>query len=165
LTRAEVVRLAAIVASVTHFWTIINMLVDVPAWILQMNLVELAGAVSYSLVYSLAETFLVLAVLLGLGLLIPSRFRQDNFLLWAALLFLWTGGLALAVSGDPTLAFKKQWLARVFLLTYLPLAAGMTFWPAAKRAANWLADQLAPLAWLYLALDGAGLLIVLLRNI
>lgn len=155
----------AITAFAIHSWTIFNMLVDVPAWILQMNLGELTGAISYSLVYALAETFLVMAGLLAIGFLIPARVRKDNFLLWATLFFLWACGLALAVFQDPTLTFRKQWLARVFVFTYFPLAGGLSLWPALKRGLAWLAERLSLLGWLYLGLDAAGLLIVIIRNL
>ncbi|TAK12905.1 MAG: hypothetical protein EPO32_07215 [Anaerolineae bacterium] len=165
LSRREVKDVFVLTAFGIHVWTILAVLVDVPAWLLQMSVPELAGAISYSLVYALVETLLVALGLIAVGFIIPARLRKDNFLVWAILLFLWFFGLALALFNDPSLVFQKQALARLFLLTFLPTAALFSVLNPVKRALAWLAETVAILVGGYLAMDLIALAIVIIRNI
>lgn len=164
LQRREVRDVFVLTAFGIHVWTILSVLVDVPAWMLQMNGWELAGALSYSLVYALAETLLVFLALVAAGLIVPVRFRRDNFTAWAVLLFLFLFGFSLALFNDPSLVFKKQALARVFLFTFFPAAALLSVLSPVKRFLARAAESLAILVGVYLALDVVALLIVIARN-
>ena len=72
LTKSELLYAFAFCALPVHLWTIYNMLRDVPAWILYMDVWDLIGTISYTLAFALLETFILFLLLVLFSLLLSA---------------------------------------------------------------------------------------------
>lgn len=69
----------AVSVFVIHIWSIYNLLREIPAWILRLSYWELAGVISYTLLFALVESLIVLVFLIILAALLPARIFRDKF--------------------------------------------------------------------------------------
>ena len=71
-----------------YVWSIINVLQEVPAWILRLTVWDLVGIIAYTQVIALIETALVFLVLVFLGVILPARLFRDRFVAQASMVVL-----------------------------------------------------------------------------
>lgn len=69
----------AVIVFVVHIWSIYNLLVEIPAWILRLNSWELAGVISYALVFALIESLIILIILVLIAAILPERWFRQRF--------------------------------------------------------------------------------------
>lgn len=62
-----------------QLWSLISFLREVPAWLLQMDLWDIVGAISYGQAFALLETAIVLTPLIVLAAALPSVWFRDRF--------------------------------------------------------------------------------------
>ena len=167
-----------------HLWTLIFAFRDISWLITRTNLWDAIGNLSYGMVYAFFESFLIFCVLLLMGLFLPRQWevnRRIAFLtvllfsaaIWgmvSQLLYLWNIWLPLpmmkliAATGRPLLSLYILSLALVGLTVSLPVFVFVWSKKALPSMLD-LMDRLSLLSTLYLFLDAAGLVIVLIRNI
>ena len=153
-----------------HVWAIVNVLRELPAWLLRLSLWELIGVISYTLVFTLVESLLFLLTLVLPATILPARLYRDRLVatgtMIVALTSLW------AVAAHYNSEAIRAWGLREFALwggLYLvSIVAGWLSVYLAKRLQRVLvavADRLVVLTTVYLAVDIVALLIILVRNI
>lgn len=77
--RQAILQVYAVIAVMLSAWTITAFLWKLSAWLLILNLGELLTVFSYSMLASLAESLIVLLVLLVVCALFPTFFLRDGF--------------------------------------------------------------------------------------
>jgi hypothetical protein len=158
------------IAFPVHVWAIVNILVMFPAWLLRASLWELAGAVSYPLVDALLESCLLWLVFVLLGFVLPRRWLADKFVALSSALAWLLAAWAMVVQ------FIYSHLLQWSLLQLLPglllvvFSFALVYWLVQRfgRLEGWIrqaAKSLVMLAYIYLAFDLLGLVVVILRNI
>lgn len=79
VSRNELIYALAASIFVIHIWSIYNMLEQIPAWILRLGYWDLAGVISYTLVFALIESLIVILFLIILAAVLPARIFKDKF--------------------------------------------------------------------------------------
>ncbi len=87
---SEIVLVFAACVFPIHAWAILNVLREVPAWILRLTTWELIGVIAYTQAYALLESLVVLIILVVLGLLLPARLFRKKFIAYSTMLVLIT---------------------------------------------------------------------------
>ena len=167
-----------------HAWTLILAFRDFSWVAARTNSWDAIGVVSYGMIFAFIESLVVFLVAALLGFLAPRRWDEDRRIallgvlalgaaLWAMvgqLYFIW--GVSLPGQIIHFLAQSEHPL-RILYSASLVLVAATVLFPAylvlssnkAFRFTQGLIERLALLTWLYLVLDFAGLVIVIIRNL
>ena len=166
------VMLAVFVACMVpiHLWSIFNVLREVPAWIISMNLWEMAGVIAYTQAFALLETLLIVSIFVVVAFVLPGKwFRDDLVVTSTAIMFVLTIWLII-------LHYNSAWIedrnARAlalwgvtFLVALVVLIGFSRKWEAADSISMQVISRLSILAVLYLAIDLVSVLIIAIRNV
>ncbi len=167
-----------------HLWTLILVFRDMSWIIKRTNVWDAIGNASYAMVYAFFESLVVFCVIVLMGLITPKRWEVNKriaFLtvllltaaIWgmiAQLLYLWNVWLPLSVmqfcasTGRPLVMLYLISLAIVVPTVTLPMFIFITSKKALPATLDFM-DRISTLSMLYLFLDVAGLVIVIIRNI
>lgn len=166
-----------------HLWTLILVMRDA-SWISERTTAwDAVGVGAYGLVLAFLESLVVFLLLLLLGGLIGSTWREKRVALLGGLVLVasaWAifaqlyflNGMAAPPALVHTLAGTTRplrWLYALMSVAIAPtllLPTGLILWSKGfNRFFNGLLERISLLSALYLALDGVGLVIVLLRNL
>ena len=153
-----------------HLWTVINMLREVPAWVLRLSSWQLVGVVSYALMVALVESLLLLAGLVIVGIALPRAVLDDSFVAQASMAALLTSVWAVVAHYNDQAI--RLWGLRQFALwgmVYLAsilLAYGLIRrFEQLKRVLNALVEGLSVLSFLYVFADLLSVTVVIVRNL
>lgn len=148
-----------------HVWTIVNMLLDIPAWLVYMTSWELLGAIAYTLSFALLETLVVFIPVLIVGVLLPRKWYGEWYLAAVSLILfefaLLAVGLHALILND--LPKRNAFLGFGFFALFTILLVLRL--PDVNRGLRAIADRLGILTSIYLAFDVLGFMIVLVRNV
>lgn len=170
LTFKEILPVLAAIILVTHIWSILHVLEEIPAWVMRMDLWELAGAVSYTQVATLVESLLLLAGVVIAALLLPRRFFRDDFVVLGSL-FVITLSLWTVVIQQAFKAIQAAWPLPIligavpFLLSFVGVYHLARRSPRVRETTRKVLDRVSILAWFYLAVDFIAILVIAVRNI
>ncbi len=183
-SRTALLTLFLISAFPLHLWTILLWLRDY-SWIAaRTDAWDAIGVGAYGLAIALLESIVVFLFAILMGYLLSSRWEEGRRTAILAFLVLITASWAISAQLfflfelDPS-AFLIGWLAgrdhplRLLYFGVLMIVTGSVLLPVvlllrsdkAVRSLHNLLDRLALLSGLYLLLDAAGLVIVILRNV
>lgn len=167
-----------------HLWTLIMVFRDL-SWVAERtNAWDAVGLAAYGMIFALAETLFIFAIVAFLGLFTPGSWtyeRRIGFLsllvlilsLWAMfsqLYFLWNMSLPQAVlqflrsSSHPFRFIYGGTFAIVFLTVLLPIY----FFIKSNKGITIMQDlveRFTSVATFYLVFDLLGLIIILFRNV
>ena len=171
-SRRDVLLLFAACVFPIHIWSIINLLYELPAWMLRSDLWDVAGMVAYTLAFALFESMCVLLVLLLICFVLPRRFPRDRVLALGSMVVFVTSVWAIGIhyrivdSLAPAQA-QAGWL--LWLAVYLAVMgiAGLFIYRD-SRLRRWIesfVERLAVLSFLYVLVDFICVIILVLRNI
>lgn len=153
-----------------HVWSILNVLREVPAWVLRLSVWELAGVIAYTQVLALVESLTVSLALLVLSVVLPAGLFRNRLVAQGSMLVLVTSCWAIVAHYNDDVI--RLWGARDFLLWLVFYVVSITIfyiliYRSAKieRAIRSVVERLAVLSGLYVALDLLCILIVVLRNL
>ena len=168
LSNNGIKRVFLICAAFIHFWAVLRFL-DQLEWLQELGLWQTAGFFSYMLLLALLEALLVWAILVGISLLLPKTWAEDQKVLFLGN-FAWISWLALIFAQYllPNELPTGVVLGVVAALGVLVMA--VVQWFTLKRASIGavqldLFSRVEVLAVLFLGLDVVSLVVVLLRNI
>lgn len=168
LSKNGMKRLFLICAAFIHFWAVLRFL-DQLDWLQDLGLWQMAGFFSYMLLLALLEAVLVWVLLMGISILLPKSWTEDQMVLFLGN-FAWV-----------------SWLVLIFAQYLLPneLSAGVVAGVVAvigvlvMAVVQWLTfkrdvigavqldlfTRVEVLAVIFLGLDSVSLVVVILRNI
>jgi hypothetical protein len=153
-----------------HIWALLSGFFQLSVWLVRFDTWDLVGVFSYLLLGALIETLILVAGLILLAWLLPGSWLRQRFALRAGslglLLPIWS---AFLISDLVRLGWPPGAL-EVTLLLLFALSIGGSLWlfsRSDKAARLFLAfgERLLLLSLLYLALDIAGVFVVLVRNL
>jgi len=171
VTRRAVWLLFAACVFPTHVWAIIDVLREVPAWILRMSISELIGSTAYVLgIYALPDAVLLFVGVMVLAFILPARFLRRHLAVRGGLLALITAVWFILFHSNPNWLEQRQIVPLVvWALSYLLAVGGAYFLlvrrPRVETAVHSFVQRLATLSALYLLLDFISIIIVIVRNI
>ena len=169
-SRRELALVFAACVFPVHVWTIINVLREVPAWVLRLSAWQLVGVISYALLVALVESVLLAVALVVLGVILPQPVFGDGYVAQASMAVLVTSAWAV-VAHDNTDVIRL-WGLRQFALwgiIYLgSIAAGYALVRTVKRlerALHAIVERVSTLSYVYVAADLVAIIVVIVRNI
>jgi hypothetical protein len=132
-----------------------------------VNLWDLAGMIGLTLVFALVESLLVAMGVVLLAAVIPGWWFTERFVaLSAAAIWLTSLVSMFAHLQEPLVrSFLGVLIGVAYLAALAASAWALTRYPRFEGSLNRFLEKLAVLTAFYLALDGIGLVIVILRNI
>ena len=153
-----------------HVWSIVNVLREVPAWVLRLSSWELVGVIAYTQAFALLESVLISLVLILLSVILPGRFFKDRLVAQSSVLVLVTSGWAIAAHYNDEII--RLWGMRQFLLwsaVYLA-SIGVVYvlihrYKRLESLLRALVERVSVLSYLYVFLDFLSVLVVFARNI
>jgi hypothetical protein len=148
-----------------HVWTIVNMFIDIPSWLVYMTSWELISAIAYTLTFALIESLLVFIVVLMVGMSMPRRWSGDRFLTIASAVLvegaLFAIGLHVLILNDLP---KKYAVLGFGFVVFLTILFSLRI-PNLVKSVRLLSDRLSVLTSVYIFFDVLGCIIVLVRNL
>jgi hypothetical protein len=153
-----------------HVWAIVNLLRELPAWLLRLSIWELIGVISYVLVFALVESVAFLVALLVLAALLPAKLLRDRFVAVGTMLVVITTAWAIAAHYNAD-AIRLWGLRQFALWGALYLVSVLVGWALVYRFKRLqgivvaVAERLVVLSAAYVVLDLLGVGIVVLRNV
>ena len=151
-------------------WSICNSLREVPAWLRQMSLWDLIGVVSYSQMFALFESVVIVLPLVLLSALLPAGWFRDKFVALATgIVYLSVVWFIFAHINDPTLRSwgPGQFLPWIglFLFSQVLFVSLIHYSHKLQSIIVALVDRLAVLSIVYLFIGLISVLIVVIRNV
>lgn len=158
------------IALVIHVWAITHILIKMPLWQLRMNIWELVGAISYTLVDALLESSIFWIGFVVLSYILPKKWLADKFavlssvLVW--LLCFW------AIYFQIEFNHVLEWGPKQILLGILLVVISCIdlYWlihriKSLEDGIKRFVRPLAILAYCYVLFDLLGLVIIVVRNL
>ncbi len=153
-----------------HVWTLLSGFFQLSAWTLRFSLWDLVGIFSYLLLGALLESLALAGLILALAFVLPAGWLRQQFALRGSAL-----GLLISIGSAASLSewVRFDWplggLEIGFVLAVIAVFAG-SFWLLHRfeRAARYFlatGERILVLSLVYLAMDIAGVLIVIVRNL
>lgn len=153
-----------------HVWAILNIMREIPAWILRLSLWDVVSVVAYSLLFSLLETLILFAGIVLLAVVLPRRWLGDKLVpLATAVLFLTAGWFVILQINGGWITNRQVVPLAIWAGSYLLVLAGALFVvfrkTAVARGLHSFSQRLLVLSVLYLVVDLIGLAIIVARNL
>jgi hypothetical protein len=167
-----------------HLWTLILVFRDMDWVIKRTNVWDAIGVGAYGMLFAFAESILIFAGIVSLGLLLPNRWQTERRVAFLSLLviltafwamfgqlrFLWNLSLPIPVismlarSDHPFRLLYAMYLTVVIPSILIPVYVFVR----SNNSIKWmkeLTERLATLTIFYLLFDVVGLVIVIIRNL
>jgi hypothetical protein len=170
ISRDDVIVVFAASVFVVHIWSIYTLLKEIPAWILRLSYWELVGVISYTLLFALVESMIVLAFLIILAVLLPARIFRDRFIsistIFVFLAALWIIPVRLYEntirSWGMIGVLGVLFLAMIsFVIAYLVVLKSQKV----EQSINAIVQRVTLLAYIYVFVDIVAMIVVISRNI
>lgn len=170
ISRDDLVVVFAVSVFVIHVWAIYNLLKEIPAWILRLSYWELAGVISYSLLFALVESVIVLIFLIILAAILPARVFRDKFVaistVFVFLAAVWI--IPVRIYENTIRSWGAVGMLGVLSLAAISFASSYLVVMKSQKIEqfiNTLMQRVTLLAYIYVFIDVAAVIIVLSRNI
>lgn len=160
----------AAIIFIVHVWSIYNLLREIPAWILRLSSWDLAGVISYTLMFALVESIIVLVFLLVLAALLPGKIFRDKFVSISTV-FIFLAAVWVVSFRYLEDRIRSWGMTGMLLLLALALATFVIAYlvvlksEKADHMLNSLMQRVTLLSYLYLFIDITALVIVVSRNV
>ncbi|MCP4423681.1 MAG: hypothetical protein GY803_04230, partial [Chloroflexi bacterium] len=150
-----------------HVWAIINVMREVPAWILRLSIWDLIGVIAYSQLFALVETILLFLALVFLAFILPTaRFRHKFVALSSVIVFLTSVWIVFLHYNDQIVE-ERQLIPSIIWVGSLTLFIAVTFIfihrsERFETAIDTFVKRLAVLSFIYLLVDIVSLILVVI---
>jgi hypothetical protein len=168
--RRSILGVYATAVFLVYGWTLLASFWKVPSWLYFLRLGDILSVYAYSFVIDFAESLLLLGLMLLIGLLLPRRWWNAQFVPMGALwIIVLTGSLMLRLytnrSPDRWEIFvAEQWIWWGYTLG---LALALSFLVSrlafVRRLLENLADRMVVFLYIYLPLTAVAIVVVLVR--
>lgn len=153
-----------------HLWTFYNVFHEVPAWVIRMSLWEVAGVVSYVLLFALVDSLLLAGGLTAIAVVLPRRWFRDNFVAQGSIAALLISAFAVFfhLRGDALdiWSFKRLlFWGGIAALTVVLVSFAVNRIPKVSGLIRIAAERIAVVSAIYIFFDILSVLVVLARNI
>ena len=170
VTKGDAITTFAMIVFVIHIWSIYNLLVEVPAWILRLSTWELVGVVSYTLVFAFVESLIILFVFVLIAAILPERFFRQKFVsisvIFIVLAAIWV--IPIHLYEDTIRSWGMLGAVGFLSLVLISFIAAYAFvFRSSKFEESILsvAQRVTVLAVLYVLVDLAAFMVLVSRNV
>jgi len=150
-----------------HAWALIGLFREIPAWIERGHVVgEMLGIASYTLMYALLESILLLVLLTLAAAILPQRLLRRKFVAQVTMFVLLTSAFAALAQFNIIHWWQFRQLVFWLIQSAVLLVSAVAIINRSDRVEVALcsaASRLSVLAWLYLSMSLLGTLVVLVR--
>ena len=151
-------------------WSIYNLLHEVPAWLLQLNVWDLIAIVSYTQLFALLESIVVFVPLLLAAGLLPRRWFSDKFVaISTGVVFLSAAWFIVAHFNQAAVQSLGYWQLLpwlgLYLASQLVLFSLVQLSHRLEVAIGSFADRLAAVSALYFIIALLSVPVVVVRNV
>lgn len=153
-----------------HVWSILNLLREVPAWVLRLRIWELVGVIAYNMAFALIESLMVWAVFVLLAFVLPGRWFRDRFVSLSSVAVFSAAAWAIVVHYNTETV--RLWSLKDFALWFvvclfsIGAACALVYLiTGVDRFVRSVAERLLVLVYMYVVVDVLSILVVLVRNI
>jgi len=170
--RRSIIGVYATAAFLVYSWTLLASFWKVPSWMFFLKIGEILSVYAYSFAIDFAESVLLLLVMLLVGLLLPKRWWNDQFIpksgLWI-IVILTSIMLRLYTNRAPEywedFVYNQGawWGYTVLLGGVLSTLFSRIDW--LRRGLESLVDRLVVFLYIYMPLTVISIIVVLVRNI
>lgn len=166
----DILPVYAVIVTIVFSWSILAFIWKLPSWISFLNLGEILSISSYMLSVDLLESLFWLAVMLIIGMLLPSTALRDHFAVRGTIIsFLSLSSLALFINRyaeweEALLNYSVLWMVGTILISIL-MAYLSSRISSLASGALWVGERLTVFVFLYIPLAVISLLAVVIRNI
>lgn len=168
-----ILQVYAVIAVMLAGWTIVAFMWKLSAWLLLLNLGEIATLFSYAMAANLVESLLILSLLLAMAVLLPAHILRDAFAVRGSLLALALIGALMGFVGlhmwfgieGPVTPF----IGPVIVLLLAILLLGLSQQPRVRMSVHtvvlWASDRLIVFLFVLVPLFVLSAVYVIVRNL
>ena len=169
---AEMLSVFGVVVFAVHSWSVGGFLYHLPYFVLKKPFGDLAGVLSYYLVFALLESVLVSTALVALAAVLPAKWLRDGFAFKGTLITAAAAAMSIMLQespayetftfelpNDPTLVVRLAGIPLLVLAVYLL----STRVPKIRKWTLFLAEQVSIMLFIYMPLDVLGLVVTAIR--
>lgn len=136
-----------------HLWTTIVLLYNVPSLIIKANVWQILGVVAYVFTFALLECLCLFGGIVLLSVFLPGKIFRERFVSLGTALAIIFAGLAFLFNSQ--LVVNRSWILIPLGLVILAVLVFLVRRPLEKMRSNALAERMTILSGLYLLLDMA----------
>lgn len=175
-SKKEVLLLFSACVIPIHIWSIINILREIPTYLLSMTTGEIIGMIAYAQVFALFESIVVTLFLIILNIVLPSRIFNEKFVSQGSLIVFFTSIWMLffhyqvrIIKGLSPSLFVYLALIWLWVMTYIGLLCASLI--LIRKNAQFeqriidLVERLTVLSATYVLIDIVSIFIVIGRNV
>ena len=162
-TKREIYLVFAVCVLPIHLWSIIFTFFDVPSLILRASIWEIIGVFSYVLVFTLLESLIVLLILVIFGILLPNNLIGTRFVALSATFVFITSIWLISLHSQGL--FINSWYLVPYILCLIICFSIVFLYKEIEKSINSIVNRLAPLSYIYVLFDLAGIIIITIRNL
>lgn len=138
-------------------------------WLKFLNVVEIFGIFSYSMVTDLLESLAILFIVLLFCAILPPKLLKDVFVVRSTFIVLCLLGLLMVflnyyASADESFAYIAIWSLSILLATGF-VSAFLIRLQLAVSAARWLAENMTIFLYIFIPVTGLGFILLVVRNL
>lgn len=159
----------AITAFMVYGWTLLIYFRYLHYWLDFLNIGEILAIFCYAMVADLVESLIILFILLGVCIILPSRFLKDVFVVRGTLLVVCVFlSVSVFLNNYPDLNnYSGMFLpwSVITLIGAILIAFILPKISFIARAAVWLSDSMIIFLYIFMPVAALSLLVVLVRNL
>jgi hypothetical protein len=168
--RRSILGVYATAVFLAYGWTLLASFWKVPSWMFFLRISDILSVYAYSFVIDFAESLLLLALMLLVGLFLPKRWWNAQFSSMGALWIIVLMGSAMLRlytnrSPDRWESFVSEegmWWGFTLLLAFL-LSLLVHYIPLLRRSLDNLVDRMVAFLYIYLPLTAIAVVVVFAR--
>jgi hypothetical protein len=153
-----------------HIWSLINVMREIPAWILRLSISEMVGVIAYSQLYAFLDTLLIFIPILLLSVVLPAGLFRIKFVaLGTAVAFITSAWFIFLHLNNQVIEMRQTAVMAAWAISYLVVLVG--FYLLVHRNAKVetaiirFVQRLSVLSLLYLMIDVVSVVVVVVRNV
>jgi len=153
-----------------YIWTFYKIFNQIPAWIIKLNIWEVASVSAYAVAFSLFESLLLCLFFLIIGGILPERFFRKKFVAHVMMMMMVSSIWAVIAQFSYsevygwTFAELLPWLS-VYLFSIFIIYFLVQRFDQLANVVHRVVQGISVLATLYIFVGVIGLVIVIIRNI
>ncbi|MCA9921101.1 MAG: hypothetical protein KC419_12270 [Anaerolineales bacterium] len=151
-----------------HVWSLINVMREIPAWVLRLSIAEMLGVIAYAQLFALLDTLVVFLPLVLVSAVLPASLLRKRFVaVGTAVVFITSGWLIYLHLNNWVFEQRDTAVFAIWGVTYLVAMIGVYLLiqrseKVAAGISNFV-QRLSVLSILYLIVDIISLIIVVVR--
>ena len=160
----------AAIALPVFAWSILNVLREMPSWVLRLNTWDLVGVIAYTQAFALIETLAVLVTVILIAAVLPAKLFRDHFVAVGSSLVFVAAVWAIAYHLSPVdvtdMARQQLLLVGLASATSITLVYGVvTHSSRIETLVQSATERVSVLSFIYAGIGALSLFLIITRNL